>query len=490
MHDIKPIRENPAAFDAALARRGLSPLSLQILALDAARRETLTSAQAIQTERNQLSKEIGQRKAKGEDASDILLAVSNSKVAQAEAELQATKQQAMLEVTLSLIPNLPADDVPIGKDENGNVERHKQGEPAKFAFKAKEHGDLGVVLGMMDFEKAAKMSGARFVVLSGQLARLERALGQFMLDLQTGENGYREVRPPVLVRDHALFGTGQLPKFKEDLFATKLIDSKRLGEDVNDEINVAWTQASSELMNSAQTTTEKQRQLNLMFNEFLAKTTALHRKKLESGDYTESLWLIPTAEVPLTNLVRESILEEEKLPMRVTALTPCFRAEAGAAGKDTTGMIRQHQFDKVELVSITTPEQSEAEHERMLGCAEEVLKRLGLPYRVITLCTGDMGFSARKTYDIEVWLPGQNRYREISSCSNCGDFQARRMDARFKAKGEKGTRFVHTLNGSGLAVGRTLIAVMENYQDADGNIRVPEALKPYMGGIDLITAAP
>ena len=424
MHDLKPIRENPAGFDAALARRGLSPLSPQILALDAARRETLTSAQAIQTERNQLSKEIGQRKAKGEDASDILAAVAKSKDAQAAAEAKAAQEQAALDSMLATIPNLPADDVPVGRDETENVERRKVGEPAAFAFKAKEHGDLGVALGMMDFEKAAKISGARFVVLSGQLARLERVLGQFMLDLQTGENGYREVRPPVLVRDHALFGTGQLPKFADDLFKT-------------------------------------------------------------SAD----LWLIPTAEVPLTNLVRETILDEAALPMRVTALTPCFRAEAGAAGKDTTGMIRQHQFDKVELVSITTPEQSEAEHERMLGCAEEVLKRLGLPYRVITLCTGDMGFSARKTYDIEVWLPGQNRYREISSCSNCGDFQARRMDARFKAKGEKGTRFVHTLNGSGLAVGRTLIAVMENYQDADGNIRVPEALKPYMGGIELIRAA-
>jgi len=424
MHDIKPIRDNPAAFDAALGRRGLAPLSPQILALDAARRETLTSAQAIQTERNQISKEIGVRKSKGEDASDILAAVAKSKDIQAAAEAKAAEEQAALDNVLATIPNLPADDVPAGKDENDNVERHKNGEPAKFDFKAKEHADLGIALGMMDFEKAAKISGARFVVLSGQLARLERALGQFMLDLQTVENGYREVRPPVLVRDHALFGTGQLPKFAEDLF-----------------------KASTDL------------------------------------------WLIPTAEVPLTNLARDSILDEAVLPMRVTALTPCFRAEAGAAGKDTTGMIRQHQFDKVELVSITTPKQSDAEHERMLGCAEEVLKRLDLPYRVITLCTGDMGFSARKTYDIEVWLPGQQRYREISSCSNCGDFQARRMDARFKAKGEKGTRFVHTLNGSGLAVGRTLIAVMENYQEADGNIRVPEALKPYMGGIALIEAA-
>jgi len=468
MHDIKPIRENPAGFDAALARRGLAPLSPQILGLDAARRETLTSAQAIQTERNQLSKEIGQRKAKGEDASDILAAVAKSKDAQAAAEAKAAQEQAALDSMLATIPNLPADDVPVGKDENDNVERHKQGEPAKFAFKAKEHADLGMALGMMDFEKAAKISGARFVVLSGQLARLERALGQFMLDLQTGkEHGYREVRPPVLVRDHALFGTGQLPKFSDDLFKT--IDLERFKEAVDDRV-----EKEQPLFNSVQDAID-----------FYDK---IFSEEHSTGLY--DLWLIPTAEVPLTNLVRESILDEAALPMRVTALTPCFRAEAGAAGKDTTGMIRQHQFDKVELVSITTPEQSEAEHERMLGCAEEVLKRLGLPYRVITLCTGDMGFSARKTYDIEVWLPGQNRYREISSCSNCGDFQARRMDARFKAKGEKGTRFVHTLNGSGLAVGRTLIAVMENYQDAEGNIRVPEALKPYMGGIDLITAAP
>ena len=424
MHDIKLIRDNPAAFDAALARRGLAPLAEKLLALDAARRETLTSAQNIQTERNRLSKEIGIRKSKGEDASDILAAVAQSKDAQAAAEAKAAEQQAALDAELATIPNLPADDVPAGKDEHDNVERHKHGEPAKFDFKPKEHGDLGVALGLMDFEGAAKISGARFVVLSGALARLERALGQFMLDLQTGEHGYRETRPPVLVRDHALFGTGQLPKFADDLFKT--------GAD---------------------------------------------------------LWLIPTAEVPLTNLVRETILDEEKLPLRVTALTPCFRAEAGAAGKDTTGMIRQHQFDKVELVSVTTPEQSAEEHERMLGCAEEVLKRLDLPYRVITLCTGDMGFGARKTYDIEVWLPGQGRYREISSCSNCGDFQARRMDARFRTKGEKGTRYVHTLNGSGLAVGRTLIAVMENYQDAAGNIRVPAALKPYMGGIEIISAA-
>jgi len=468
MHDIKPIRENPAAFDAALARRGLAPLSPQILALDAARRETLTRAQAIQTERNQLSKEIGQRKAKGEDASDILLAVSKSKLAQTEAELKAAEQQAMLEAELSLIPNLPADDVPVGKDENDNVEQRKQGEPAKLDFKPKEHGDLGVALGMMDFEKAAKISGARFVVLSGQLARLERALGQFMLDLQTGENGYREVRPPVLVRDHALFGTGQLPKFEEDLFKT--IDMGGVYQHLKTNLQSAVDGINFSSMD---------------------EVYAVMRGLLKEAEQiaANKLWLIPTAEVPLTNLVRETILDEAALPMRVTALTPCFRAEAGAAGKDTTGMIRQHQFDKVELVSIVTPEQSEAEHERMLGCAEEVLKRLGLPYRVITLCTGDMGFSARKTYDIEVWLPGQNRYREISSCSNCGDFQARRMDARFKAKGEKGTRFVHTLNGSGLAVGRTLIAVMENYQDADGNIRVPEALKPYMGGIETIKAA-
>lgn len=421
MHDIKLIRDNPSAFDAGLARRGQPGAADELLAIDEARRKATTVAQAIQAERNKLSKEIGQRKAKGEDASDILAAVARSKDDQAAAEAKAAEFEAQLNKRLSEIPNLPAADVPDGKDENANVEVRRWSEPTKLAFKPKDHVAIGEGLGMMDFERAAKISGARFVVLSSALARLERALGAFMLDLQTGEHGYREVSPPILVRDQALFGTGQLPKFAEDLFTT-------------------------------------------------------------STDY----WLIPTAEVPLTNLVREEILEDTSLPQRFTALTPCFRAEAGAAGKDTHGMIRQHQFQKVELVSITTPEQSDAEHERMTQCAETVLQRLGLPYRVMALCSGDMGFSARKTYDLEVWLPGQDRYREISSCSNCGDFQARRMNARFKAKGDKGTRFVHTLNGSGLAVGRTLIAVLENYQQADGSVVVPEALRPYMGGLTVI----
>ncbi len=419
MFDIRQIRENPDAFDAALARRGLAPLAENLKALDAKRREALTAAQEIQTRRNAAAKQIGALKAKGEDASAIIEQVAKDKDAQAAAEAEAAKLDADLEAALSVIPNLPADDVPQGKDESANVELRKVGAPGTCDFKPLEHFELGEKLGLMDFEAAARISGSRFVVLKGALARLERALGAFMLDLQTGENGYTEVAPPFLVRDQALYGTGQLPKFAEDLFVT-----------------------------------------------------------------STQHWLVPTAEVPLTNLVREQILEENSLPRRYTALTPCFRSEAGAAGKDTRGMIRQHQFDKVELVSITTPEQSEAEHERMTNAAEEVLKRLGLPYRVIVLCTGDMGFSARKTYDIEVWLPGQNAYREISSCSNCGDFQARRMKARYRPAGdEKGTRFVHTLNGSGLAVGRTLIAVMENYQTASGTIRVPDALRPYMGGL-------
>jgi len=418
MFDIRWIRENPEAFDKGLNRRGLEPRASELLALDAERREALTAAQEIQTRRNALSKQIGALKAKGEDASDAIAGVAKDKNAQAEAEAAAQLLEASLDEVLAGIPNLPAEDVPEGADESANVEIRKHGTPRQFDFEAKEHSELGEALGLMNFEQAAKMSGARFVVLKGALARLQRALGAFMLDLQTGEAGYTEVVPPYLVRDAALFGTGQLPKFADDLFAT-----------------------------------------------------------------TTELWLIPTAEVPLTNLVREQILAEDDLPLRFAALTPCFRSEAGAAGKDTHGMIRQHQFDKVELVSITRPEESEAEHERMTAAAEEVLKRLDLAYRVVALATGDMGFSARKTYDIEVWLPGQNLYREISSCSNCGDFQARRMQARFRPKGEdKGTRFVHTLNGSGLAVGRTLIAVMENGQTADGRIMIPDALVPYMGG--------
>lgn len=421
MLDIKWIRDHPEACDAALARRGFAGPSERLLSIDGARRDALTEAQAVQARRNALSREIGKRKSRGEDVQSILAEVAEDKEAQATLEAKAAAADAELQAALAEIPNYPADDVPDGCDERDNVEIRRWGDPRVMDFVAREHFELGEALGFMDFDRASKLSGARFVVLTGPLARLERALAAFMLDLHTSEFGYTEVNPPALVRDESMFGTGQLPKFGEDLFRT-----------------------------------------------------------------TDGRWLIPTAEVPLTNLVAGEILEEERLPSRYTAMTWCFRAEAGAAGKDTRGMIRQHQFTKVELVSITTPELSEAEHERMTTCAEEVLRRLELPYRVVVLCTGDMGFSARKTYDIEVWLPGQGRYREISSCSNCGDFQARRMQARCRARGEKATRFVHTLNGSGLAVGRTLIAVMENGQQADGTILVPRALRPYMGNIDVI----
>ncbi|QUD88399.1 serine--tRNA ligase [Phenylobacterium montanum] len=419
MHDIRAIRENPTAYDAAWGSKGLSPQTPAILALDAELRTAQTALQAAQSRRNDVSKLIGIAKAKKNEAeaAGLMAEVELLKAEIArESEAEREKGEALRDL-LAALPNLPAEDVPPGEDETQNEEVRRWGEA--FAIKEpKDHTDLGTGLGLLDFEAAARISGARFVVLKGQLARLERALGQFMLDLQTREHGYLEVAPPLLVRDEAVFGTGQLPKFAEDLFHT-----------------------------------------------------------------TDGRWLIPTAEVSLTNLVREQITDEAELPLRLTALTPCFRSEAGASGRDTRGMIRQHQFNKVELVSITTPEQSEDEHERMVGCAEAVLKRLDLPFRTMKLCTGDMGFSARKTYDLEVWLPSQATYREISSCSNCGDFQARRMDARSRKAGEKGTRFVHTLNGSGLAVGRTLVAVMENYQDEGGRIAIPQALQPYMNGL-------
>jgi len=419
MHDIKAIRDNPAAYDRAWGLKGLSGQTDALLSLDAQVRAAQLALQTAQSQRNDASKRIGQAKAqKNEAEADRLMAeVESLKGTIAEqTEAERTAGEA-LRGLLSSLPNIPAADVPPGADETANVEVRRWGEPNDIAS-PKNHADLGEALGLMDFEAAARMSGARFVVLKGQLARLERALGQFMLDLQTQEHGYTEVNPPLLVRDEAAFGTGQLPKFAEDLFHT-----------------------------------------------------------------TEGRWLIPTAEVSLTNLVREQITPEEELPLRLTALTPCFRSEAGASGRDTRGMIRQHQFNKVELVSITSPDQSEAEHERMVGCAEAVLKALELPFRTMLLCAGDMGFSARKTYDLEVWLPSEGRYREISSISNCGDFQARRMDARTKAAGEKGTRYVHTLNGSGLAVGRTLVAVMEAYQDEGGRIAVPQALHPYLPGL-------
>jgi len=415
MHDLKFIRENPAAFDEAMSKRGLAPQSAQILKLDEEKRARQKELEGLLGQRNQFAKAIGQAKAKGEDVSAIMAESKalNERIAAFEAELGGAGE---LGTHLSSLPNIPAEDVPEGKDETGNVKIREHGAKPALAFKPKEHFELGEKLGLMDFERAAKISGARFVVLKGALARLERALAGFFLDMHTRESGYTEVVPPLLVRDEAFFGTGQLPKFGEDSF----------------------------------------------------KTTTGH-------------WLIPTSEVPLTNLVNDEILNEDALPLRYTAYTPCFRSEAGSAGKDTRGMIRQHQFSKVEMVSITHPDQSNAEHERMTGCAEEILKRLGLHYRVMLLCTGDMGFCSRKTYDIEVWLPGQNAYREISSCSNCGDFQARRMKARFKPKEGKGTQFVHTLNGSGLPIGRTIVAILENYQQEDGSIAVPEALGPYMG---------
>ena len=424
MFDIRWIRENPDAFDGGLARRGLTPQAEALITVDAKRREAQTKAQEFQTRRNELSKQIGAAKSKGEDAQDLMDEVASHKEAQEVWEAAVKDAEEELAELMAGLPNIPLDDVPRGQDEDDNVEVRRWGKSRDFNFEPKEHDDLGADLRMMDFETAAKMSGARFVVLSGGLARMERALGQFMLDLHTTEFGYTEVSPPVLVRDEAVFGTGQLPKFEEDLFKT-----------------------------------------------------------------TDGRWLIPTAEVVLTNLVAGEIVDEETLPHRYTAHTLSFRSEAGASGKDTKGMIRQHQFLKVELVSVTLPDDSAAEHERMTECAETVLQRLDLPYRTMMLCTGDMGFSARKTYDIEVWLPGQGRYREISSCSDCGDFQARRMNARYRPTEGKGTRFPHTLNGSGLAVGRTLIAVMENYQQADGSIAVPDALKPYMGGLETIARA-
>jgi len=419
MHDIRFIRENPAAFDAALARRGLDPLSAGILAVDERSRAIKTELQQGQARRNEASKAIGQAMAaKDVDKAESLkaeVAALKDRMPALEAEDRETGEA--LQAMLAAIPNLPANDVPDGDDEACNVEIGRWGEPRHFPFTPQDHADFGPALGL-DFEGAAALSGARFAALRGQMARLHRALAQFMLDRQSGENGYEEVNPPLLVRDEALFGTGQLPKFAEDLFRT-----------------------------------------------------------------THGRWLIPTAEVSLTNLVREQIVAAESLPMRLTALTPCFRSEAGSAGRDTRGFIRQHQFEKVELVAICKPEDSGAEHERMCAAAEGILQALNLPYRKMLLCTGDMGFSARKTYDLEVWLPSQQTYREISSVSNCGDFQARRMNARFKPEGEKQTRFLHTLNGSGLAVGRTLVAVLENYQQEDGSVIVPETLAPYMGGI-------
>jgi len=447
MHDIKWIRENPAAFDAGLKRRGLEPMSGILLAIDEARRAAILKSEQAQARRNAASKEIGEAKKARDDAraAKLMAEVAELKTTMPELELAAKSADDELATSLAAIPNLPADDVPDGLDEHGNVQHHVFGDKRSYGFTPKAHDELGEALGLMDFETAAKLSGARFVVLKKGLARLERAIGQFMLDLHTNEHGYTEVNPPLMVRNHVMFGTGQLPKFEDDQF---------------------WA----------------------VGGELLAALDGGGSGGVERLR-TERLGLIPTAEVPLTNLVRESIRDEKELPLRFTALTPCFRAEAGAAGRDTRGMIRQHQFTKVELVSITTPESSRDEHERMLACAEEVLRQLDLHYRVMTLCAGDMGFSAQKTYDIEVWMPGQGEggaFREISSCSVCGDFQARRMEARSRGPDGK-PRFVHTLNGSGTAVGRALIAVIENYQQEDGSIAVPNVLQPYMGGVKVVS---
>ncbi len=426
MFDIKWIRDNAEAFDRGLKNRGLEPMSEKLLALDDARRRHIARLQEAQARRNAASKEIGKAKAAKDEATAAKLM---AEVAELKEVIQGGEEEERqlvkaLDDALAVIPNTPRDDVPVGKDETANKEVRRVGEPPTFDFAPKQHFEIGEALGLMDFETAGVVSGARFVFLKGALSRLDRAIGSFMLDLHTGTLGYTEINPPLLVRDEAAYGTGNLPKFADDLFHT-----------------------------------------------------------------TNGYWLIPTAEVSLTNVVRERMLDESELPMRMTAWTPCFRSEAGAAGKDTRGMIRQHQFSKVELVSITTPEESLAEHERMTNCAEEVLRRLGLAYRTVLLCTGDMGFASQKTYDIEVWLPGQNAYREISSCSVCGDFQARRMNARYRPKGGKDLRYVHTLNGSGLAVGRTLVAILENYQQADGSVIIPEALQPYMGGMSRIEKA-
>ncbi|HEX3339416.1 MAG TPA: serine--tRNA ligase [Pseudolabrys sp.] len=487
MYDIKWIREHPDAFDRGLKRRGLEPLSKKLVALDEKRRAAITKFEQAQARRNAASKEVGDaKKAKDETkASKLMAEVTELKTSLPAMEEEQKALAAELDKVLAQIPNTPLDDVPDGVDASGNVEHHMYGKKRDYAFKPKQHFELGEALGQMDFELAAKLSGARFVVLQKGLARLERALGQFMLDVHTGkEHGYTEVNPPLLVRDEVMFGTAQLPKFKDDQFPTKI--EERVSPD---EFYVTGSDTPGQL--SVHFKGARQQELERRFEgKVFLQPTTLHQDGTISGvtPIVEStLWLIPTAEVPLTNLLRDSIVDESSLPQRYTACTPCFRAEAGAAGKDTRGMIRQHQFTKVELVSITTPERSGEEHDRMLACAEEVLKKLELHYRVVTLCTGDMGFAAQKTYDIEVWLPGQNAYREISSCSVCGEFQARRMNARYRSK--DGVRHVHTLNGSGVAVGRALIAVMETYQQENGLIAVPSALTPYMGGITRIERA-
>jgi seryl-tRNA synthetase len=515
MHDIKYIRENDAAFDAALKRRGLEPLSATILTLDTQKRAIQTELQSGLARRNEASKAIGAAMGKGDTAAAEAL---KAEVAALKTDLPALeeKERAVgkeLDDLLAGIPNLPAADVPDGADEDENVEVAKWGTPRAFDFDAKDHADIGPPLGL-DFETGVKLSGARFTFMRGGMARLNRALGQFMLDQQTGVNGYSECATPYLVKDTALYGTGQLPKFSEDLYPI-LTEFKKLAEQFEIQRAVypvvqKWSAICSEHSQNLTDFLKLNAAIVPSFSELLALTSEfqaefsrdgggfpeLQKKSdlikeqfevLVSQNRVQSLYLIPTAEVSLTNSVAGDILDTGQLPIRLTALTPCFRSEAGAAGRDTKGLIRQHQFEKVELVSITAPEDSEAEHARMTGAAESILQALNLPYRKVLLCTGDMGFGARKTYDLEVWLPGQNTYREISSCSNCGDFQARRMNTRTKKTNDKPSQFVHTLNGSGLAVGRTLVAVIENYQNSDGSVTVPDALLPYMCGMSVLT---
>ncbi len=509
MFDIKAIRDDRQAFDAARKRRGLEPLADKLIGLDDDRRAAIGKLQAAQERRNAASKEIGlamreKDMAKAEALKAEVAALKENWPAMEQAERDATEA---LNKALSEIPNSPLAEVPEGKDEHDNVEVLKWGEPKQFAFTPKEHFDLGEQLGLMDFESASKISGARFVVLKGKLARLERALAQFMLDTHTDKHGYSEVAPPLLVRDDAMFGTAQLPKFREDQFSGLAVNLEEfevspLSQDVFLYRKIVDQTAQSNTAVLAALTSFDFRNVD---EEVWADVLDFGRRTVSAVNEAECAiakiaeaysqaksdrrWLIPTAEVPLTNLAREQIIDESKLPMRMTAGTYCFRAEAGAAGRDTRGMIRQHQFYKVELVSITTPEQALEEHERMTGCAEKILQLLGLPYRKVVLCTGDMGFASQKTYDLEVWLPGQGKYREISSCSVCGDFQARRMNARYRPADGKGPRFVATLNGSGVAVGRALVAVLENYQNEDGSVTVPEVLRGYMGGLERIERA-
>lgn len=470
MHDIKWIREQPEAFDAAMKCRKSEMRAADILKLDEEQRKQISTMQLLEAERNALAKSIGVLKSQGKhDEADAALKRAGELKDQIAALKAAQENEADSPVTraLEVLPNALAADVVDGADESANVLKHSMGTPREFEFEPKDHVALGEALGMMDFENAAKISGARFVILSGALARLERALAQFMLDLHTVQHGYTEVNPPLLVRDSALYGTGQLPKFEEDVFQSSFFTAGAI--------------KTLEVLNKTIYSAESTQRIQKAYSDYNPQES--HSKVTE--DLKKRLWLIPTSEVSLTNIVADSIVSEETLPRRYTAHTPCFRLEAGSAGRDTRGMIRQHQFTKVELVSITRPEDSEQEHERMLACAEEVLRQLELPYRVMTLCSGDTGFSARKTYDIEVWLPAQNMYREISSCSNCGDFQARRMKARYKNTEGK-NEFVHTLNGSGVAVGRALVAVLENYQQVDGSIVVPTVLQKYMGGLEVI----